>query len=58
MHRDFRLPMATNSRQYESMNNVAYRRSSSTPIDDEPDISLIYDDSDATQSDLMQTRKY
>ncbi len=57
MHRDFRLPMATNSRQYESMDNAGYRRSSSTPID-ELDISQIDDDSDATQSDLMQTRKY
>ncbi len=57
MHRDFRLPMATNSRQYESMNNVVYRRSSSTPIDD-LDISLIDDDNDTTQSDLTQIRKY
>jgi hypothetical protein len=58
MHRDFRLPMATNSRQYESMDNVVYRRPSSTPIDDELDISVIDDDNDTTQSDLMQTRKY
>jgi len=57
MYRDFRLTMATNSRQYESMDNVVYRRVSSTPID-ELDISQIYDDSDVTQSDLMQTRKY
>jgi len=57
MYRDFRLPMATNSRQYGSMDNAVFRRVSSTPIE-ELNISQIDDDSDATQSDLMQTRKY